>query len=233
MEVLIRRGAAYLPTWDWQRGRAAAVGDGRADEALLVVEHDPVYTLGQRSDPAHLLQDEGQLRAAGAEVVWVDRGGDVTWHGPGQITGYPILDLKRRGRDLHHYVATIEQLLIDVCAVYGVTARRESGMPGVWVGARKIAAIGVRFTKCWTTYHGFALNVANDPAWFERIVPCGLHGYSVTSLSELLGRPVRWDDVAHDVVEHFSRLFGVDTFVQSAHGAPDAAGRGADHVGRL
>ncbi len=233
MEVLTRRGASYVPTWDWQRERAAAVGDGRADEALLLVEHAPVYTLGQRSDPAHLLQDEAQLRAAGAEVVWVDRGGDVTWHGPGQITGYPILDLRGRGRDLHRYVETLEQLLIDVCAAYGVTAQRAIGMPGVWVGEHKIAAIGVRFSKSWVTYHGFALNVVNDTAWFDRIVPCGLHGYGVTSLSEQLGRPVGWEDAAQCVVEHFHRLFGTDTFVQSARGVPLAAGRSAHHVGRL
>jgi lipoyl(octanoyl) transferase len=232
-ELLIRRAAPYVSTWEWQRARAAAVAEGTADETLLLVEHTPVYTLGQRSDPDHLLHDQAALRALGAEVVWVDRGGDVTWHGPGQITGYPILDLKPRGRDLHRYVETLEQLLIDTCAAFSVEARRINGMPGVWVGDEKIAAIGVRFTRGWISYHGFALNVSNDLSWFEKIVPCGLHGYGVTSLSRLLGREVTWDDAAQRVITCFGRLFGAATNVQSARAAPVEAGRSADHVGRL
>jgi len=232
-ELLIRRGAPYVPTWEWQRARAAHVADGTADEALLLVEHTPVYTLGQRSDPDHLLHDEAALRTLGADVVWVDRGGDVTWHGPGQITGYPILDLKPRGRDLHRYVETLEQLLIDTCASLGVAASRVDGMPGVWVGDEKIAAIGVRFTRGWISYHGFAMNVSNDLSWFEKIVPCGLHGYGVTSLSRVLGREVRWGEAAERVVACFERLFGAATNVQSARAAPVEAGSSADHVGRL
>jgi lipoate-protein ligase B len=162
----------------------------------MLVEHEPVYTLGQRSDPTHLLVGEAELRLSGAEVVWVDRGGDVTWHGPGQITGYPILDLSRRGRDLHRHVAVLEQTMIDLCASYGVTAERKKGMPGVWVGERKIAALGVKVSRRWVSYHGFALNVSCDLAWFERIVPCGLHGYAVTSLERETGRCLDWQDVA-------------------------------------
>lgn len=214
MERLIQRGAPYVPTWDWQRERAAAVGDGAAHEALLLVEHAPVYTLGTRSDRANLLLDESSLRSLGADVVWSDRGGDVTWHGPGQITGYPILDLTRRWRDVHRYVAALEQLLIDVCAVFGVTAHRAAGMPGVWVARAKVAAIGVRVTRRWVTYHGFALNVCNDASWFAQIVPCGLHGYEVTSLSRLVGRTVAWDEAAEHVDRQFDRHFGTPTAVQ-------------------
>ena len=233
MERLVRRDAPYVPTWEWQRARAAAVGEGTAPEALLLVEHLPVYTMGQRADAAHLLHDEASLRALGADVVSSDRGGDVTWHGPGQITGYPILDLRERGRDLHAYVSSLEQLVIDVCAAYGITAGRAPGMPGVWVETdgrlEKVAAIGVRFTRHWVTYHGFALNVCNDLSWFERIVPCGLHGYGVTTLSRLLGRTVSWEDAALRVGPCFDARFGAGTSVQSAG---DSAGRrGADHVG--
>ena len=192
----MRRGAPYVETWEWQKARAQAVAEGTADEALMLVEHDPVYTLGQRSDPAHLLGGGASLRRSGADVVWVDRGGDVTWHGPGQITGYPILDLNRRGKDLHRHVATLEQAMIDLCASYGVTAERKSGMPGVWVGERKIAALGVKVSRRWVSYHGFALNVSCDLAWFESIVPCGLHGYAVTSLEREAGRRLDWEDVA-------------------------------------
>ncbi|HEU5317463.1 MAG TPA: lipoyl(octanoyl) transferase LipB [Chloroflexota bacterium] len=231
MERLIRRAAPYVSTWEWQRARAEAVGDREAPEALLLVEHLPVYTLGQRSDPAHLLHDQSALRALGADVVWSDRGGDVTWHGPGQITGYPILDLNTRGRDLHAYVTNIEQLLIDVCSAYGIEAHRADGMPGVWVGREKVAAIGVRFTRRWVTYHGFALNVSNDVAWFEHIVPCGLHGFGVTTLSRLLGRTVEWEEAAQRVSLCFDRLFEPHTAVQSDRDLPGR--RGADHVGGM
>ena len=196
LEVIVRRAAPYVETWEWQKARAKAVADETAPEALLLVEHQPVYTLGRRSDPAHLLVSEEVLRTAGADVVWVDRGGDVTWHGPGQITGYPIMDLKTRGRDLHRHVYALEQTVIDLCAHYGVLATRKERMPGVWVGDRKIAALGVKVTRTWVSYHGFALNVSCDLAWFERIVPCGLHGYAATTLERETGRRLDWADVA-------------------------------------
>ena len=196
MEVVLRRGAPYVETWEWQKTRAEAVASGDASETLLLVEHEPVYTLGQRSDPANLGVGEDALRSAGAQVVWVDRGGDVTWHGPGQVTGYPIWNLKERGKDLHRHVRSLEQLVIDVCGKYGVGATRKDGLPGVWVEDRKIAALGVKVNRSWVTYHGFALNVSCDLAWFERIVPCGLHGFAVTSLERELGTRVEWDEVA-------------------------------------
>jgi lipoyl(octanoyl) transferase len=199
VELIVRRAAPYVETWEWQKARAEGVADGLAAEALCLVEHAPVYTLGQRSDPAHLLVTEDGLRAMGAEVVWVDRGGDVTWHGPGQVTGYPILDLTKRGKDLHRHVRALEQSMIDLCATYGVSAERKGGMPGVWVGERKIAALGVKVSRRWISYHGFALNVSCDLAWFERIVPCGLHGHPVTSLEQETGRRIEWDEVAERV----------------------------------
>jgi lipoyl(octanoyl) transferase len=233
VERVTQRSAPYVQTWNWQRQRSTGVGEGTAPEALLLVEHEPVYTLGTRSDSAHLLSDESSLRSLGADVVWSDRGGDVTWHGPGQVTGYPILDLSARGRDLHKYVAALEQLLIEVCAAFGVTAHRAAGMPGVWVARAKVAAIGVRITRRWVTYHGFALNVCNEASWFERIVPCGLHGYEVTSLSRLVGRTVAWDEAAEHVERHFQRHFGRTTAVQSPGAGSPEGGRSADYVGRL
>ncbi|MGH2350204.1 MAG: lipoyl(octanoyl) transferase LipB, partial [Chloroflexota bacterium] len=133
VELYRLTSAPYAETWAWQRERAAAVATGAAPEALLLLEHPPVYTLGRRTDPSHLLRTEAELRALGADVFWIDRGGDVTWHGPGQLTGYPILDLRRRGRDLHAYVFALEGLLIDLAASYGVAAQRSPGRPGVWV----------------------------------------------------------------------------------------------------
>lgn len=231
MDVRILRDAAYVPTWELQRERAAAVAAGQQTEALFLVEHTPVYTLGRRTDPAHLPCGEVALREHGADVVPVDRGGDVTWHGPGQITGYPILDLTARGRDLHAYVWSIEQLMIDVSASYNIEAHRAAGMPGVWVGDRKLAAIGVKVMRGWVTYHGFALNVCPDLRWFDHIVPCGLHGYGVTSLQALLGRPVAWEDAAERVAFAFKRRF---PRVQSGHAdVGGEGGSGANHMGRV
>jgi lipoyl(octanoyl) transferase len=207
VQIVTLRAAPYVPTWDVQRERAAAVGAGTAREALFLVEHSPVYTLGVRTDRKHLLFRDEELRAAGAEVVPVDRGGDVTWHGPGQITGYPILDLKTRGRDVHRHVRSLEQMLIDVVATYGIEARRAEGMPGVWVGNQKIAALGVKVSHGWITYHGFALNVCPDLGWYERIVPCGLHGFGVTSLAALLGREVAWEEAADRTQRAFEQIF--------------------------
>ncbi|MGI8424278.1 MAG: lipoyl(octanoyl) transferase LipB [Chloroflexota bacterium] len=209
MELIVRREAEYVATWEWQRARARELAAGEAGEALLLVEHESVYTLGQRSDPAHLLGGEDGFRKSGAHVVWVDRGGDVTWHGPGQITGYPILDLKTRGRDLHRYVESLEQVVIDVCALYGVVAGRQPGLPGVWVGERKIASLGVKLSHNWIAYHGFALNVSSDLTWFARIVPCGLHGFEVTSLEAETGRQVEWSDAVARIAASFERAFAV------------------------
>ncbi|HET7771404.1 MAG TPA: lipoyl(octanoyl) transferase LipB [Chloroflexota bacterium] len=204
MELIVRRAAPYVETWEWQKARARAVASAEAAEALMLVEHTPVYTLGQRSDPAHLGAGEAALRAAGADVVWVDRGGDVTWHGPGQVTGYPILDLKTRGKDLHRHVHTLEETLIELCATYGVVAARRQGMPGVWVDNRKIGALGVKVDRSWVSYHGFALNVSCDVRWFERIVPCGLHGFAVTSLERELKTRVEWEEVAQRLARAFA-----------------------------
>jgi lipoate-protein ligase B len=209
IEVCRLPPAPYDTIWAWQKARAEAVAAGASPEALALVEHRPVYTMGRLTDPAHLLVDEEALRARGAEVCWIDRGGDVTWHGPGQLTGYPILDLNRLGRDLHAYVAALEGVLIDLAATYGVVATRAPGRPGVWVGEAKLAAIGIKVGWGWVSYHGFALNVDPDLSWYEPIVPCGLHGYGVTSLARLVGRPLRVEEVVGRLVPIFEERFGV------------------------
>jgi lipoate-protein ligase B len=209
IEVRRLPSAPYETIWAWQKARAAAVAAGEAPEVLALVEHRPVYTMGRLADPAHLLVDEATLRARGAEVCRTDRGGDVTWHGPGQLTGYPILDLNRVGRDLHAYVATLEETLIRLAATYGVTATRAPGRPGVWIDEAKLAAIGIKVGRGWVSYHGFALNVDPDLGWFEPIVPCGLHGYGVTSLARLVGRPVSVEEVEGRLVPIFEEQLGM------------------------
>jgi lipoate-protein ligase B len=165
-----------------QRALAAQRLDGElADDVLLFVEHEPVVTLGRSTEAASLPLAPAEIARRGTEVFEVERGGDVTWHGPGQLVGYPILDLRTHREDLHWYLRTLEDVLIDALESLGIPADRLPGRTGVWTAGRKIASIGVH-AKRWVTYHGFALNVTNALDGFELIVPCGLHGVVMTSV---------------------------------------------------
>ena len=180
---------------------------GRIPDTLLLLEHDPVFTLGRNAHREHVLFPEAELRARGFEVFETGRGGDVTYHGPGQIVGYPILDLSPDRQDVHRYVRDLEEVLIRTCGDYGVAAGRVAGMTGAWVGQSKIAAIGVRIAR-WVTSHGFAFNVGGDLAPFGLIVPCGLRGRGVTSLERELGRTVALDGVMDRLAGHLAAVFG-------------------------
>jgi lipoyl(octanoyl) transferase len=189
----------------------ALVEDRRANrvgDLLLFVEHPHVLTLGVRGDGgrAHILAAPDALVSRGVEVYETGRGGDITYHGPGQIVGYPILDLKPDRCDVHRYVRDLEDVLIRTAADYGIDAGRVEELTGVWVGRDKLAAIGVRIAR-WITSHGFALNVTTDLEYFNLIVPCGIAGRGVTSLSRLLGRPVDRAEVEDRIASHFSRVF--------------------------
>jgi lipoate-protein ligase B len=173
---------------------------------LILLEHPHVYTLGRRADEEHVLADPARLAEIGAAVYRVDRGGDVTYHGPGQLVGYPILDLKAGGADVHRYVHDLEETIIRALADFGVEAGRSEVNPGVWVGGDKIAAIGVKVAH-WITSHGFALNVDPDLAYFGEIVPCGLHDRGVTSMAKLLGRQVAVEEVAERLLARFTEAF--------------------------
>lgn len=186
---------AYQPLWERQRALARARADGEIGNLLLLLEHEPVYTLGMRGDDAHLLADGALLARLGIACQRVDRGGDITYHGPGQLVGYPIVRLRGAGRGVRTYVGALEAALIRLAAHFGVVAASVPGYSGVWVGEEKLAAIGIRISR-GVAYHGFALNVATDLAPFRQIVPCGLRGKGVTSLSALLGRAVSIDEVA-------------------------------------
>jgi lipoyl(octanoyl) transferase len=168
-----------------------------------------VITLGvkARTDRSHVLATAESLSSRGVEVHESGRGGDVTFHGPGQLVGYPILDLRPDRCDVHRYVRDLEEVLIRTAAAFGVEASRAPGLTGVWVGHDKIAAIGVRISK-WITSHGFALNVNTDLSHFDLIVPCGIRDRGVTSLQRLLGRAVGMDSVEHEVIEAFADVFG-------------------------
>jgi lipoyl(octanoyl) transferase len=179
---------------------------GAARDTLLLLEHDPVFTLGRNARAENVLFPADDLRARGFDVFEVGRGGDVTYHGPGQVVGYPIVDLSPDRRDVHRYVRDLEDVLIRTCADYGVAAERVAGRTGCWVGREKIGAIGVRIAR-WVTSHGFAFNVSNDLAPFGLIVPCGIRDASVTSLTRLLGRTVAPDEVMDRLTHHFETVF--------------------------
>lgn len=172
-----------------------------APDELLLLEHDPVYTMGRTPDLASL-RDETQLPHP---VVRINRGGQATYHGPGQLVGYPILDLRRRGQDLHRYLRAMEEALIALCADFDVVAQRRDALTGVWVGERKIASIGVG-VKRWVSMHGFALNVCGDLAPFTHITPCGIAGVEMTSLERERGRPVSVEAAAQRAGERLAGL---------------------------
>ena len=183
--------------------RAGTIGD-----TLLLLEHPHVVTLGVRGDGgrSHLLASPETLAARGVEVHETGRGGDITYHGPGQLVGYPILDLKPDRCDVHRYVRDLESVLIRTASDYGIDAGRIDGLTGVWVGGEKLAAIGVRIAR-WITSHGFALNVATNLDYFKLIVPCGIADRGVTSLSRLVDHPVDMAEVAQRTVRHFANIF--------------------------
>jgi lipoate-protein ligase B len=207
--TLLRPGLLdYQDAWQLQQRMAAGVRAG-ADPALILLEHPPTYTLGVRGKSEHILLAESALALRGAAVVRTDRGGDVTFHGPGQIVGYPILDLRSFGEGPVWYVRSLEALLIETLARFGIAADRSPGRPGVWCGEAKIAAIGVRVSRGVTT-HGFALNVNTDLSYFDDIVPCGLRDVTVTSMQELGAEPFDIYEVQDELIDAFASRMGFD-----------------------
>ena len=198
----------YAEALTFQREVARARIAGEIEEdVLLLVEHPPVVTLGRSAKDAHLLASPAYLREQGVELFEVERGGDVTFHGPGQLVGYPIIDLKQHRRDLHWYLRQVEQLLIDALATYGLRCDRNPPYTGVWIDNRKIASIGVH-ARDWVTWHGFALNVATDLRYFDLIVPCGIQSVRMTSLhAELPDERASLADVGERVAAAAARLF--------------------------
>ena len=202
---LIRLGVTpYRAAWAYQERLAAALRDGHGCEALMLLEHPHTYTLGRARGADHLLRTPEQYAALGADVIRIDRGGDVTYHGPGQLVGYPVIDLSRRQRDLHRYVRTLEAIVTDALAAWGLRGEVIAGLTGVWVDGEKVAAIGIKAAR-WVTTHGFALNVDPDLAYFRHIVPCGISGRGVTSVARLLGRRVPVDEAAEYVTAAVTR----------------------------
>ncbi len=214
-EVLQPGRVPYQQAWEWQNALADSRARGESPDRLLLLEHPPTYTLGTSGHDENLLLSPAELARRGIQVFRVDRGGDITYHGPGQIVGYPILQLPRAPEtlraDVIGYMRGLEQIIIRTLADYGVVGKPIPGLTGVWVdtptGEAKICAMGVRVSVKAVTKHGFALNVNTDLSYFEGIIPCGITGKGVTSLSALLGQPVDESGVRCRLIAHFGDQF--------------------------
>jgi lipoyl(octanoyl) transferase len=197
----------YAAAWEMQRELMRQRREGAIPDTLLLLEHrPPVITLGRASHAEHLLVPPENLLQMGIQLVETDRGGDITYHGPGQLVGYPILDLREHGRDVHLYLRRLEEAIIIALRHFGIEAHRKQGLTGVWVGDEKIAAMGIKVTH-WVTMHGFALNVQPNLSHFGLIVPCGIHDKGVTSIQSLLAREVTLKEVIPPVIEAFAQVF--------------------------
>lgn len=199
----------YVPMWERQRELAAARARDDIGDQLLLLEHEHVYTNGRRGDRAHLLADDLTLQQLGAHYHKIDRGGDITYHGPGQLVGYGIVNLHEAGQSVRGYVEGLEHVVIQTAAAFGVRAEIVPGLIGVWVGDEKLAAIGVKVSY-GVAYHGFALNVDPDLSYFQHIIPCGITDRGVTSLARLTGRDIRVDEVVPACAQAFAEVFGFD-----------------------
>ncbi|MEJ6674641.1 MAG: lipoyl(octanoyl) transferase LipB [Polaribacter sp.] len=220
----------YKETWEYQTSLLQEIvavkidnrrndGDKKTDNHFLFVEHPHVYTLGKSGDFSNLLLNEKQLEEKEATFYKINRGGDITYHGPGQIVGYPILDLENFFTDIHKYLRLLEESIILTIAEYGLKGERSAGETGVWLDvgtpfARKICALGIRSSR-WVTMHGFALNVNTNLGYFDHIIPCGIRGKAVASMEAELDRTVDVEEVKAKILVHFKTLFEIDQFIAS------------------
>ncbi|HEU4793502.1 MAG TPA: lipoyl(octanoyl) transferase LipB [Nitrolancea sp.] len=207
---VVRTGRVeYLAAWNLQRALVAARRQGAVEDLLLLVEHPPTYTIGRRGSRSNLLIDDAMLASIGATCYVIDRGGDITFHGPGQLVVYAILDLGRHQRRVRRYVEMIETVVIDTLRDYGLEGSIDSKHPGVWIGLEKVAALGIAISH-GVTYHGFALNVDPDLRYFEYMIPCGIPDRGATSIARQTGLAATVDDAADQVIRSFIRVFDVE-----------------------
>jgi lipoyl(octanoyl) transferase len=204
----------YTEAWELQTKLFNLRLDGLIDDVLLYTEHEHVYTIGKGGDANHLLASEEELKLGGIDLCRVDRGGDITYHGPGQVVGYPVLALDQYCADIHWYLRSLEEVIIVALGTFGIEAGREEGMTGVWVRGEKIAAIGVKVSR-WVTMHGFALNVNTDLSKFDRIIPCGIFHKGVTSMQRLLSSTIDLTEVHTRLTDAFAQVIGCQPIVLS------------------
>ena len=211
----------YRQAWDLQLRLAQEIRDGQQPNTLLLLEHPPTYTLGRLSQAAHILLSPEELESRGISVCETDRGGQVTYHGPGQLLAYPVVDLREWGGPLK-YVRTLEQIIIGTLADFQLQGRLEDGITGVWVGDGKIAAIGVKISR-GVAFHGLAINVNTDLSYFSHIVPCGIPDLRVTSMAQEIGQPVDMEMVQYSLIYRFGREMGFK-MVEDEAAAPPVPG---------
>ena len=197
----------YERAFELQKRCVETRAQGKIQDLLILLEHLPVFTFSKSTEPEHLLVPLSSLTERGITVSPTNRGGDITYHGPGQLVGYVIMDLSGRGRDLHRYVRDLEQLIIDTLAEWGINASRDAEHPGVWVENEKIAAIGIAVNRQWITMHGFSLNIDPCLEHFSLIVPCGIRDKGVTSMKRILGEDVDPERLKADIINNFQRIF--------------------------
>ena len=203
----------YGEAWDLQYRLHTLRREGKLEDTLLLLEHPHTYTLGKTADRANLIGSGQYLEANGIKVFEIDRGGDITYHGPGQLVGYPIIDLQKWKPDSHLYLRTLEEMMIDVLSDYGIIAGRKEGFTGVWISEEKIAAIGIKISR-WITMHGFAFNINTDLNLFSGIIPCGIKDKEVTSLSKILGREIDMNEIKSKIKNRFAFHFGHDEILE-------------------
>ena len=201
MNILDLGRMSYNSAWDIQKEYHKKVVSGKEPDTLIIVEHEPVYTLGKNANDNHLLQSASEE----IQVFRIERGGDITFHGPGQIVVYPILDLNRFVKSVSWYMRTLEKIIIDTLSDFEIKGELKDGLTGVWVGDEKIGAQGVRISR-WVTMHGLALNVNTDLRYFDGIIPCGIFDYGVTSMEKLMGRKQDINKVKNTIIKYFNNI---------------------------
>ena len=201
----------YEEAFALQKKLVALRSQGTICDTLILLEHPPVFTVARKATLKNILASQDELQNKGISLCETNRGGDITYHGPGQIVGYPIMNLKDHGKDLHKYIRNIEEIIINLLIDYGISAHRDKTNPGVWIGDEKIAAIGIAVKSSWTTMHGFAFNVNPDLDHYSLIVPCGISNKGVTSLRKLLDRPIIMEEVREKLIHHYAEVFNLNT----------------------
>jgi lipoyl(octanoyl) transferase len=208
IEIIHTGLSDYQQIWDLQKKLFKQVVNSRSQNYLIVTEHHPVITIGKSGSLNHIVADLSYLESNGIDVIEIDRGGDITFHGPGQLVGYPILDLTQFRQDVHWYLRNLEDVIIGTLKDLAIDGVRIPGLTGVWVGKKKICAIGIKVTR-WVSMHGFALNISTNLDYFKHIIPCGIADKGVTSILEELGNNIDRKDVIIRLGNNFERIFGI------------------------
>ena len=201
----------YEEAFDLQKKLVELRIQDKINDTLILLEHPPVFTITRKDTIKNILVSPDELKEKGIAVCKTNRGGDITYHGHGQLVGYPIMDLKEHGKDLHKYIRNIEEMIINLLTDYGISAHRDKRHPGVWVEEEKIAAIGISVKSSWITMHGFSLNINPDLDHYSLIIPCGITDKGVTSLSKLLGTSISHKDVRQKLIQHYEEVFNLNT----------------------